>query len=116
MTTSIRLTRQAYLILLALAGGRAHGYALIKQVQDVSGGEVKLGAGTLYGNLDRLLEAGLITLAGEEIVGGRSRRYYEISEDGTGVARAETLRLAQLAADAKAILDRLPGRPQGSPA
>lgn len=116
MSSPFRMTKQSYLILLALAGGRAHGYAMIKQVADLSGGDVKLGAGTLYGNLDRLLEAGFVEPAGEETVAGRARRYYKITDDGAQAARTETLRLAQLAAEAKTILDRLPGGIQGSPA
>ena len=54
------MTEQAYLLLLALADGRQHGYGLVGAVRELSGGSVQLGAGTLYGNLDRMLAAGLI--------------------------------------------------------
>lgn len=102
------MTPQAYLILLALAAGRSHGYAMIKQVKELSSGEVSLGAGTLYGNLDRLLEAGFVEPAGEETVDGRARRYYSLTGDGEQAARAETERLALLAKKAKRALGVLP--------
>lgn len=99
------MTRQSYLILLALVGERRHGYAVIQAVVELSAGEVKLAAGTLYGNLDRLLAAGLVEEAGEEVVDGRQRRYYRATDAGAQAAQAETLRLAQLAARAQQVLD-----------
>ena len=112
------MTTQSYLILLALAAGRSHGYAMIQQVKEISQGDVTLGAGTLYGNLDRLLEAGFVEQAGEEVVDGRARRYYTLTGDGEQAARGETARLAQLAEKAKRVLGNLPPRLgiQGSPA
>lgn len=107
------MTRQSYLILLALAGEeRQHGYAVIKLVADLSDGDVTLGAGTLYGNIDRLLDAGLVETAGEEVVGGRQRRYYRATADGADLALAETRRLAELTARAETILG---ARPVGKP-
>lgn len=103
MTKRFRMTQQAHLILLALENGRQHGYAMISQVAELSAGAVRLGAGALYGNLDRLLGAGLIAADGEEIVDGRARRYYRITDDGVRVARAETARLAELAARAAQV-------------
>src|SRR5688500_318617 len=69
-------------ILLALAAEERHGYAIAQEVERVTGGAVRLGTGTLYGSLQRMLDAGLIregkTPADE---GGHSerRRYYEIT-------------------------------------
>ena len=54
----MRLTEQAYLVLLALADRPRHGYGVVQEVRDLSGGAVRLGAGTLYGILDRLVGAG----------------------------------------------------------
>ena len=99
------MTRQSYLILLSLIGERRHGYAVIQAVVELSAGEVKLAAGTLYGNLDRLLAAGLVVSAGDEVVDGRQRRYYRATDAGAQAAQAETLRLAQLAARAQQVLD-----------
>ena len=98
------MTEQAYLVLLALSGEPRHGYAVIQEVRDLSGGRTRLGAGTLYGNLDRLVAAGLVEPTGEEVVDGRLRRYYRATEDGRRAAQAETLRLAELAERARRSL------------
>ncbi|QDP76976.1 helix-turn-helix transcriptional regulator [Cellulosimicrobium cellulans] len=104
------MTEQAYLVLLALSGEPLHGYAVIRSVRDLSGGRTRLGAGTLYGNLDRLVAAGLVEPTGEEVVDGRLRRYYRATDDGRRAARAETLRLAELAERARRSLSRGAGR------
>ena len=98
------MTEQAYLLLLALADGRQHGYGLVGAVRELSGGSVQLGAGTLYGHLDRMLAAGLIDLDGEEVVDGRARRYYRLTPDGLRAVRARTQELAALAARAQRAL------------
>ena len=103
--TSFRMTQQAYLILLTLVQERQHGYGVIKQVAELSGGDVTLAAGTLYGNLDRLLAAGMVAADGEEIVDGRLRRYYRATDLGAQAAQAETENLARLAARAQRVLD-----------
>lgn len=98
------MTEPAYLLLVALADGRQHGYGLVGAVREISGGSVQLGAGTLYGNLDRMLAAGLVDLDGEEVVGGRARRYYRLTPDGLRAVRARTQQLAELAARAQRTL------------
>jgi hypothetical protein len=60
---AFRMTEQAYLVLLALADGPRHGYGVVQAVTALSDGRVRLGAGTLYGVLDRLVEAGYATTA-----------------------------------------------------
>jgi DNA-binding PadR family transcriptional regulator len=76
-----------FLILTALAGGPLHGYGLIQQVDELSGGRVRLRTGTLYGALDRLVTEGLIAGDREEVVDGRLRRYYRLTDEGaTGLA------------------------------
>jgi DNA-binding PadR family transcriptional regulator len=85
-------------ILLALADGDRHGYAIIQDVEARTGGQLRLSAGTLYRSVARMVEQGLIT----EVVPRRTRtdderrRYYRITAFGTTVARAELRRLAQL--------------------
>lgn len=101
-----RLTHQAYLVLLALADRPRHGYAIVQEVLALSSGDIRLGAGTLYGLLDRLGAAGLVEDAGEEVVAGRLRRYYRLTPAGGAAARAETDRLAALATRARAALRR----------
>jgi DNA-binding PadR family transcriptional regulator len=87
-----------YLVLLALADGPLHGYGVAKCAHDLSGGRIRLGAGTLYGALDRLAGDGMVTVSAETVVEGRNRRYYELTPAGRGLLAAETDRLARLAA------------------
>jgi len=101
-----------FLILTALADGAQHGYGIINEVQDISGGRVRLRAGTLYTALDRLRADQLITVDREEIVEGRLRRYYRLTPQGTKVLAAEA---ARMHANATAALARLrPGLAGGA--
>jgi PadR family transcriptional regulator, regulatory protein PadR len=70
------------LILSAVVARRLHGYGMIKSVEELSGGHVRLRAGTLYAAIDRMVTDGLMRPAGEEVVEGRTRRYYEITDAG----------------------------------
>jgi DNA-binding PadR family transcriptional regulator len=83
-------------ILLALADGERHGYAIMKEVAERSAGTVRLGPGTLYGSLKRLLEAGLVEEGRERsdiAMDDERRRYYRLTQLGLSVARAEARRL-----------------------
>ncbi|HEX9631586.1 MAG TPA: PadR family transcriptional regulator [Gemmatimonadales bacterium] len=90
-------------ILLALAAGDRHGYGIIQDVEARTDGALRLSAGTLYRTIQRLLEQGLITEPRKPNApqGDPRRRYYRITPHGTAVARAESLRLAQLVRLAK---------------
>src|SRR5512138_2550296 len=81
-------------ILVSLADGPRHGYAIMKEVEARSDGAVRLGPGTLYGALKRLLDAGMVEESEEE---GDSdderRRYYRLTRFGLQVAKAEAQRL-----------------------
>lgn len=81
-------------ILTVLAGGRRHGYAIIREAEELSGGRVKLKVSSLYSALDRLAADGLVTRAGDEAVDGRLRRYFALSDAGASVLQAEADRLA----------------------
>jgi DNA-binding PadR family transcriptional regulator len=94
-----------YLVLTALAGGRRHGYAVMQDVATISSGKVRLRAGTLYATLDRLLGEGLVEVAGEEVVDGRARRYYVLSDQGRSVLAAESRQRATIATEALRRLD-----------
>ncbi|MFC4068878.1 PadR family transcriptional regulator [Actinoplanes subglobosus] len=98
-----------FLILAALAGEPRHGYGIVRTVADLSGGEVKLRPGTLYGALDRLTEQGLIEPDREEAVEGRLRRYYRLTTDGASALGAEIERLERRADAARGQLRRRPG-------
>ena len=93
-----------FLILSALADGPKHGYAIIQDAESQSGGRVRLQAGTLYAALDRLAEEGLVHTAGEEVVGGRRRRYVALTENGATALQQEAQRQA---ANARRALERL---------
>jgi DNA-binding PadR family transcriptional regulator len=92
-------------ILIALADRERHGYAIIQEVAARTGGAVKLGAGTLYRSIQRMLEQGLLAESDERPapeLDDERRRYYGITRFGTAVARAEAARLAQLVKLARA--------------
>jgi DNA-binding PadR family transcriptional regulator len=90
-----------FLILTALASGAQHGYGVMTDVARISEGRVHLRAGTLYAALDRLRSDGLVQGDKEEIVDGRLRRYYRITEEGTARLGAEVGRLRANAAAAE---------------
>ena len=94
-----------FLILTALAAGTQHGYGIITDVQEISGGRVRLRAGTLYTALDRLRAEELIGVDREEIVDGRLRRYYRLTPKGSEVLASEAARLKANAATALSRLD-----------
>ncbi len=99
------LPQATFHILLALADEERHGYAIMQDVDARTGGELKLGPGTLYRSIQRMLEQGLIVETRTRPAAGddnERRRYYRITSFGTQVARAETRRLNQLVRLARA--------------
>jgi DNA-binding PadR family transcriptional regulator len=96
------LTEATYLILLSLCEQR-HGYGVIKQIGMVTNGRVTLGAGTLYGAVNLLLEKGWIEAAGSD----ERRKLYQITEAGLGALETEMLRLDELLSLGKKTLSRL---------
>ncbi len=97
------LPSAAFQILVALAGEDLHGYGIMRQVQQQTGGRTRLGPGTLYGSIRALLDERLI----EEIESGAGseaerRRFYRLTAAGRGMARAEAERLADLLRAARA--------------
>jgi DNA-binding PadR family transcriptional regulator len=95
------LREQSYLMLLALAPEPLYGYGIITAVRELSDGRIKLAAGTLYTALDRLGDEGMVDVHHEEVVDGRFRRYYALTEAGRQIIEAETERRAALAARAR---------------
>jgi hypothetical protein len=77
--TTRGLQEATLLVLTALSRGSQHGYGIIADVQQISGGRVTLRVGTLYTALDRLRAAGLIGVDREEVAAGRPRRYYRLT-------------------------------------
>lgn len=93
-----------YFVLATLAESKKHGYGIIQGVTELSRGHTLIKAGTLYAMLDRLVAEGLIENAGHEIVAGRLRHYYQLTEEGINCLRQES---RQRLSVARATLGRL---------
>ena len=90
-------------VLLALAGGERHGYAILKDVQRETGSQFRFGPGTIYGTLQRLMEAGWV----EEVTAPAAdtdarRRYYRMTRAGREALKEEIDRLGALLAAGRA--------------
>ena len=93
------LTPAVFHVLLALAGGERHGYAIMQEVADHTDGQIKMGPGTLYGTVKRLLEAQLIEESDERSdphLDDDRRRYYRLTGVGEQVVKAEARRYAEI--------------------
>ena len=109
------LTPAVFHILVILAAGEAHGYAIMQEVERMTDGRMQLGPGTLYRSIDRMLVDELIEKASSSA--DERRNVYRISRRGLAVARAETRRLDALvrAARARGLLDgRTPSSRRGA--
>jgi DNA-binding PadR family transcriptional regulator len=97
--TFLPLKTNWFHILLSLAGDDQHGYGIMQEVLDRTGGKVRLWPATLYGSLKRLIETGLIEESDErparEFDDAR-RRYYRLTRLGRSVLNAESERLQEL--------------------
>ena len=105
VTDFLPLTPAIAHILLAVADEDRHGYAIMQEVARVTDGATRMGPGTLYGTIKRLLAAGLIEEADERPdpeLDDERRRYYRITRLGRRVLEAETSRMATLLAAARA--------------
>ncbi|MER8182260.1 PadR family transcriptional regulator [Kitasatospora sp. NPDC094015] len=104
------------LVLTALADAPRHGYAIIQEVLAISEGRTRLRTGTLYTALDRLLQQGLVRVDGEEVVGGRLRRTFALTEQGKDLLTEETRRLRLAVLEAERRLGGARLRPSGASA
>jgi len=95
MTESTPITEPVLLILLSLAEQPRHGYSILKDVEEISEGRVRLSTGTLYGALRRLLDDGWITRHSADDK-SRGRQDYRLSARGRKVLQHEIARLKQL--------------------
>ena len=99
------LTPAMFHILLALADRERHGYHIMREVDERTGGNVKLGPGTLYGSIKRMMADGLIEELEERPdpeLDDERRRYYRLTDFGFRVASAEAQRLEQMVRSARA--------------
>jgi len=100
------LSEQTYFILLSLQSEPKHGYAIAKDVENLSHGRVKLSVSTLYTTLKRLLDDGWIKLVDELPQGpGKPRKIYEVTKKGGNALVAEIQRMDALVAAARAQLE-----------
>jgi DNA-binding PadR family transcriptional regulator len=98
-------------ILLSLAGEELHGYAIMQEVQRQSEGKYKLGPGTLYDNLQKMIDRGLVEELGKKPGDDDPRRrYYRLSMLGRGVLTAEISRLDDVVREGKMRLQAKPRR------
>jgi DNA-binding PadR family transcriptional regulator len=104
------LGRPALLILLALADGEKHGYAIMRDARDLSEGQLSLGPATLYTTLQRLLESDWIAEVDGPEESDARRRYYGLTRKGKSVLTAELQQMESLLKKSRAL--RL--RPSGS--
>lgn len=97
MDKHLPLTEVTFFILVSLAPGAKHGYAIMQDVAHLSNGRVTLSTGTLYGALKRLLEQGWIGRIADETAdkSGRPRKVYDLTDLGRRILKAETSRLQQ---------------------
>lgn len=98
------LTPAVFHILLALVDGEKHGYAIMQEVEAISHDQVKMGPGTLYGSIKRLLAAGLVEECDDRPdpeLDDQRRRYYRLTGLGGRVLEAESRRLAALVSHAR---------------
>ena len=101
------LPSAAFHILMALASEDRHGYAIIQEVEQRTGGALRLSAGTLYRSIQRMLEQGLLVETRERPapeLDDERRRYYRMTALGKRVVRAEAQRLANAVTAAKTKL------------
>ena len=98
------LSQAVFHILLALSDGEKHGYGIMLEIEERTDCQVKMGPGTLYGAIKRLLGQGLIEEAGDysdPALDDERRRYYRLSEFGLRVSQAEARRLEELVRQAQ---------------
>lgn len=98
---NLALTESTYYILLSLYQPR-HGYGIMQETEALSGGRVRLAAGTLYGALNSLCEKGWIQLLPVE--SGSRKKEYQLTKTGLEVLKRELTRLEELAANGRTIL------------
>ena len=98
---NLALTESTYYILLSLYQPR-HGYGIMQETKALSGGRVRLAAGTLYGALNSLCEKGWIQLLPVE--SGSRKKEYQLTKTGLEVLKRELARLEELAANGRTIL------------
>ena len=97
------LTESYFYILLCLYGGDNHGYGIMQMTEQLSGGRVKIGSGTMYGATGNMLKKGWIVERPE--IGGERRRMYRMTDTGREVFLEEYHRISELSESARQVIE-----------
>jgi DNA-binding PadR family transcriptional regulator len=107
VSTFLPLSPTTLHVLLALTNGDLHGYGIMLEITRQSGGQYKVGPGTLYASLKKLLKAGLVEESSPEMSEDSPRRRFHLTAMGSGVLAAETARLTDVLREARRCLQQL---------
>jgi DNA-binding PadR family transcriptional regulator len=109
-TSPLPVSEPVFFILLSLASGPKHGYAILKAIEAISRETLLLSTSTLYGALSRLEEQGYIrrVMAGQQVAPGLPRKVYELTPQGLNLLHAEAERLHRMSRIARQSLPRQP--------
>ena len=97
------LTESYFYILLCLYAGDNHGYGIMQMTEQLSGGRVKIGSGTMYGATGNMLRKGWIIERPE--IGGERRRMYRMTDEGRRVFLEEYRRISELSESARQVIE-----------
>lgn len=97
------LTESYFYILLCLWQGPKHGYGVMQQTQELSGGRVKIGSGTMYGATSNMMKKGWIEEC-MDMADGERRRSYRLTDEGRATLEAERERLKELVNNAQTLM------------
>ena len=103
MKRSEPLSESYYYILLCLANGANHGYGIMQLTEKLSGGDVTIGSGTMYGATSNMLKKGWIREILSDEPGQERRRLYQLTDEGRKVLRTEIARLRRMLANAEEV-------------
>ena len=103
MKKSEPMSESYYYILLCLAKGANHGYGIMQMTKELSGGDVVIGSGTMYGAAGNMMKKGWIEETISDGSGMERRRMYQLTEEGRAALRAEVSRLRRMLANAEEV-------------
>ena len=103
MKRSEPMSESYYYILLCLAKGANHGYGIMQMTKELSGGDVTIGSGTMYGATGNMMKKGWIREIMSEDTGAERRRLYQLTAEGREALRAEIARLRRMLENAQEV-------------
>ncbi len=103
MKKSEPMSESYYYILLCLAKGANHGYGIMQMTEKLSGGDVKIGSGTMYGATGNMMKKGWIREIISDEAGLERRRLYQLTDAGRAALRAEIARLRRMLENAEGV-------------